>query len=126
MSTNARATTTPTSGIWCSPMAARSPWSCAPRSPPPAGSADMADALHGLRVLDLSETVAGQFCARMLADHGAEVTLLEPPGGSAVRSMAPFDPQHGDSLLFFHVNLGKRSMLLDTGTPAGGALLLRL
>jgi crotonobetainyl-CoA:carnitine CoA-transferase CaiB-like acyl-CoA transferase len=86
----------------------------------------MACALDGLRVLDLSENVAGQFCARMLADNGAEVTLLEPPGGSAVRAMAPFDPVRGDSLQFHHANLGKRSAVLDAAAPAGRALLLRM
>ena len=86
----------------------------------------MACALDGLRVLDLSENVAGQFCARMLADNGAEVTLLEPPGGSAVRTMAPFDPVHGDSLQFHHANLGKRSAVLDTATSSGRAVLLRM
>ena len=86
----------------------------------------MAQALEGLRVLDLSENVAGQFCTRMLADHGAQVTLLEPPGGSVTRAMAPFHPDDSHSLLFFHINLGKRSMVLDQDTPAGQATLLRL
>jgi crotonobetainyl-CoA:carnitine CoA-transferase CaiB-like acyl-CoA transferase len=87
----------------------------------------MPEALQGLRVLDLSENVAGQFCGRMLADYGAEVTLIEPPGGSAVRSIGPFDPAgQQDSLLFFHVNLGKRSLVLDATTATGRALLLRL
>jgi crotonobetainyl-CoA:carnitine CoA-transferase CaiB-like acyl-CoA transferase len=77
----------------------------------------MPEALQNLRVLDLSETVAGQFCGRMLADYGAEVTLIEPPGGSAVRAMGPFDPKTQESLLFFHVNLGKRSIVMETGSP---------
>ena len=37
------------------------------------------DALGNYRVLDLSESTAGQFCGRMLADYGARVTLVEPP-----------------------------------------------
>jgi crotonobetainyl-CoA:carnitine CoA-transferase CaiB-like acyl-CoA transferase len=86
----------------------------------------MASALAGLKVLDLSESVAGQFCGRMLADYGADVTLIEPPGGSAVRAMQPFDPVHGDSLLFFHINTGKKSLVLDQASNAGRALLLRL
>ena len=89
----------------------------------------MPAALQNLRVLDLGETVAGQFCARMLADYGAEVTLLEPPGGSVIRRIGPFDPNRptqdlaGDSLLFFHLNLGKRSLSLDTTSKAGRRLL---
>jgi crotonobetainyl-CoA:carnitine CoA-transferase CaiB-like acyl-CoA transferase len=87
----------------------------------------MPAALQNLQVLDCSETIAGQFCARMLADYGAEVTLLEPPGGSAIRSVGPFDPaSRGESLLFFHLNLGKRSLALDVATPDGEALLDRL
>lgn len=46
--------------------------------------------LAGLRVLDLSESVAGQYCARLLADGGAETTLLEPKAGSVTRRMEPF------------------------------------
>ncbi len=38
-------------------------------------------ALGFVRVLDLSESIAGQFCCRMLADYGADVTLVEPPRG---------------------------------------------
>jgi crotonobetainyl-CoA:carnitine CoA-transferase CaiB-like acyl-CoA transferase len=83
-------------------------------------------ALAGLRVLDLSENVAGQFCGRMLADYGAAVTLVEPPGGSCVRGMQPFHPERGDSLLFFHVNLGKSSVVLDRTTLGGQALLARM
>ena len=38
-------------------------------------------ALGGVKVLDLSEDIAGSFCARLLADYGAEVLKLEPPAG---------------------------------------------
>jgi crotonobetainyl-CoA:carnitine CoA-transferase CaiB-like acyl-CoA transferase len=85
----------------------------------------MTGALAGLRVLDLSDTVAGQFCCRMMADFGATVTLVEPPEGSAVRRIGPFDPPPGDlgSLLFFHLNCGKDSVTLDLRTPDGIARL---
>ena len=85
-------------------------------------------ALSGLRVLDLSESVAGQFCARMFADQGAEVSLIEPPGGSAVRAMPPFDPAAPGigSQLFFHLNLGKDSRQIDLTTTDGKATLQRL
>jgi len=77
-------------------------------------------ALTGLTIVDLSETVGGQYCARLLADFGAEVVLVEPPEGSALRRMPPFS-QAGDqgSLLFFHLNTGKRSVSLDPGSAAG-------
>ena len=40
--------------------------------------------LDGVKVLDLSEDIAGSFCARILADYGADVLKLEPPGGAAL------------------------------------------
>jgi crotonobetainyl-CoA:carnitine CoA-transferase CaiB-like acyl-CoA transferase len=78
----------------------------------------MAAALEGIRVLDLSESVAGQFCSRIMADHGAAVTLVEPPGGSVIRSRGPRG-RAGDSLLFWHLNTGKGSIVLDWRTPVG-------
>jgi crotonobetainyl-CoA:carnitine CoA-transferase CaiB-like acyl-CoA transferase len=77
--------------------------------------------LSNFVVLDASESVAGQYCCRMFADFGADVTLVEPPGGSVLRRSPPFDPAPDGvgSLLFFHLNLGKRSVVLDAATPAG-------
>ena len=46
-------------------------------------------ALDGLRVLDLSDDIAGQYCGRLLADYGAEVILVEPPEGSSLRQAPP-------------------------------------
>jgi crotonobetainyl-CoA:carnitine CoA-transferase CaiB-like acyl-CoA transferase len=88
----------------------------------------MGDALGGFRVLDLSESVAGQFCCRMLADFGADVTLVEPPQGSSLRTMPPFDPKPNGlgSLLFFHLNLGKQSIALDHRSAEGWSRLLTL
>lgn len=42
----------------------------------------LAPALAGLAVLDLCDSVAGNFCARLFADQGASVVLAEPPGGA--------------------------------------------
>jgi crotonobetainyl-CoA:carnitine CoA-transferase CaiB-like acyl-CoA transferase len=72
----------------------------------------MAAALAGIRVFDLTDSIAGQFCGRMLADYGAEVLLAEPPDGSAIRRAAPLGLD-GESFLFFHLNAGKQSVLLD-------------
>lgn len=86
-------------------------------------------ALGLIRVLDLSESVAGQFCCRMLADYGAEVILVEPPSGSVVRKMGPFREAKGaetESLLFYHLNLNKSSVAVDQATDAGKALLTDL
>ena len=75
----------------------------------------MAGALAGIRVLDLSDSIAGQFCTRMLADYGAEVLLVEPPGGGAMRRARPV-AQDGTSFAFRHLNTGKGSVVLE-GSP---------
>jgi crotonobetainyl-CoA:carnitine CoA-transferase CaiB-like acyl-CoA transferase len=65
----------------------------------------MIPAFSGLRVLDVSESVAGQYCARLLADYGATVTLVEPPSGSATRNESAW--------LFRHLNEGKSATTID-------------
>jgi len=85
-------------------------------------------ALAGLRVLDLTDHKA-HLCARLLADMGADVIKIEPPGGDAARRIGPFvdDRPHRDrSLFFWFYNLNKRSLTLDLGHPEGVALLRRL
>ncbi len=65
----------------------------------------------------------------MLADMGADVIKVEPPGGDAARQIGPFvdDQAHPDRSLFFGVyNLNKRSMTLDLDTPKGVEIFLRL
>ncbi|MCK9486443.1 MAG: CoA transferase [Dehalococcoidia bacterium] len=73
--------------------------------------------LHGVRVLDLAER-GTEMAGRMLADLGADVLKVEPPGGAAARRMPPFDerPGRGDaraSLYWAALGLGKRSLVLD-------------
>jgi crotonobetainyl-CoA:carnitine CoA-transferase CaiB-like acyl-CoA transferase len=72
--------------------------------------------LASLRVLDLTEADA-QYCGRYLADLGARVILVEPPGGSAGRR---------DPAVFGLRNANKASVLLDLASEAGRAELLRL
>jgi crotonobetainyl-CoA:carnitine CoA-transferase CaiB-like acyl-CoA transferase len=82
-------------------------------------AAIMTAALIGLKVLDLSENISGQYCARLFRDYGADVTLVEPPDGSIIRRLGPFAPDEPcDSLLFFHLNLGKRSVTFDRSSDA--------
>ncbi|CAN5340666.1 CoA transferase [soil metagenome] len=77
-------------------------------------------ALGHLTVADLSDSIAGQFCGRLFADYGAEVLLVEPARGSPVRAMPPMSTDGlGESLLFRHLNAGKRSVALDPTTVAG-------
>ena len=85
-------------------------------------------ALAGLRVLDLSD-LKGQLCGRMLADMGADVIKIEPPGGDASRRIGPFvdgRPHRDRSLFFWFYNLNKRSLTLDLNHPEGAALMRRL
>ena len=86
-------------------------------------------ALAGVKVLDLSEDIAGSFCARLLADYGAETLKLEPPGGAALRRLGPFfqeDPHPEKSLLFLALNLNKRGATLNPATAAGREILQQL
>lgn len=85
-------------------------------------------ALTGIRVIELAETVAGEYCGKLLADFGAEVIKIEAPKhGSATRAMAPVlaDGCEG-SALFAYLNTNKRSVVLDLGAPAGVERLHRL
>ena len=83
-------------------------------------------ALGHLRVIDLGESIASQYCSRLLSDFGADVVLVEPPDGTATRRIGPFRP-NGDSQLFLHLNLGKRSITADRSkTSVGWARILEL
>ncbi|HEY3797447.1 MAG TPA: CoA transferase [Caulobacteraceae bacterium] len=62
--------------------------------------------LAGLRVLDATSDVAGQFCGRLFADYGAEVILAEAAHGAPTRAAWPLDDD-GGSFLFQHLNQGK-------------------
>ncbi|MEE8422185.1 MAG: CoA transferase [Dehalococcoidia bacterium] len=82
----------------------------------------MALALEGIRVLDLSTRVAGAWCSRLLADFGADVVMVEAPGGNVVRALAPFDDD-GDSIVGAYVLANKRSAMLDLASEQGRAAL---
>ena len=85
-------------------------------------------ALGHLRVLDLAGA-SGQPAGRILADWGADVIKIEPPGGDPARLMAPFaggDPHREKSLFFLHNNTNKRSAVLDVRTPDGAEAFKRL
>ena len=85
-------------------------------------------ALRGLRVIDLADYRA-QLCSRLLADMGADVIKVEPPGGDSARRIGRFvnDLPHPDrSLFFWFYNLNKRSLTLDLTRQEGAAILLAL
>jgi crotonobetainyl-CoA:carnitine CoA-transferase CaiB-like acyl-CoA transferase len=86
--------------------------------------------LQGLRILDLSRWVAGEFATRTLADFGADVVKIEKPvEGSLTRHRGPFPSDRHDaevSALFLHLNTNKRSVGLDLNDAEDRARLLGL
>ncbi len=83
-------------------------------------------ALDGLRVIDLSRVLAGPLCTQMLADQGADVIKVEPPGGDETRGLGPPVNEDGDAAYFTAVNRGKRAIGLDLSRPSGRDVLLTL
>src|SRR2546430_14882456 len=84
----------------------------------------MTTALGGIRVLDQTQVMAGPFCSMLLADMGADVVKIEPPGGEHTRREQEIAP--GVSASFLAVNRNKRSLVLDLKQPDGVAVLKRL
>ncbi len=88
----------------------------------------MAGPLAGLRVLELTGEHA-QFCGKLMADLGADVIKIEPPGGQETREVGPFlDDQAGPerSLYFWHYNTSKRGITLDLETEDGRRLFRQM
>ncbi|HSH90884.1 MAG TPA: CoA transferase [Ramlibacter sp.] len=89
---------------------------------------DVTHALSGLRVLDLSGPL-GNYAGKLFADLGADVVLVEPPGGSALRHQGPYlDDLPGleTSLAFAYHNTSKRGITLDLEDRADQARLRQL
>jgi crotonobetainyl-CoA:carnitine CoA-transferase CaiB-like acyl-CoA transferase len=90
---------------------------------------------EGLTVVELAGDPAGEVVGKVLAQLGADVVKVEPPGGSPSRAVGPFAHAHGDegpvgdpdhSLNFWFYNTNKRSVVVDYTAPEGRAALLRL
>src|SRR5262249_1060427 len=82
-------------------------------------------ALESLRVLDQTQVMAGPLCAMLLADMGAAVIKIEPPGGETMRSM-DLEVAPGVSATFLAVNRNKRGFVLDLKRAEGVAVLNKL
>ena len=86
--------------------------------------------LKGIRAIELGGHVSAPFCAKLLADYGADVVKIEPPGaGDEARRMGPFvggDPHPDQSIPFLYLNTNKRGITLNPASAAGAALLSQL
>jgi len=83
----------------------------------------MAGPLQGIRVIDMTTVISGPVCTMLLADQGADVVKVEPPGGDIARRTA------GDgefTAMFVSSNRGKRSIALDLKHPAALEAVRRL
>lgn len=87
-------------------------------------------ALGDVKVLDLTNLVAGPYCTKLLADYGAGVIKVESPGlGDGARRLGPFPcdtPHREKSGLFLHLNTNKQSITLDLKTEAARIVIREL
>jgi len=85
--------------------------------------------LAALRVLDLSQGIAGPYCSKLFAALGADVIKMEPPEGDIARRFGPFPedlPHLERSGIFLYANTGKQGITLDIQTTTGRDLFLQL
>src|SRR5438105_4380163 len=83
--------------------------------------------LEGVKVLDISQVMAGPYACMLLADLGADVIKIEPPGaGDQTRGSMGFKMKGTDSMGFLNMNRNKRSVTLNLKSKAGRELLLRM
>jgi crotonobetainyl-CoA:carnitine CoA-transferase CaiB-like acyl-CoA transferase len=86
--------------------------------------------LADLRILDLSDGVAGAYCTKLFAGFGADVVAVEPPGsGHPLRRHGPFvddRPHRETGALWLYLGTNKRSVTLDIGSATGQGLFRRL
>jgi len=90
---------------------------------------DVLGALDGVKIVDLTQMLAGPYCTMLLADQGAEIIKVEPLDGDHTRIIGPY---HVDDRLkafggyFASVNRNKKSIAIDLKKPEGRDLVLRL
>lgn len=82
--------------------------------------------LEDVKVLDLSHALAGPFCSTMLADFGAQVIKLEPPGAGDIAHGWGAPVPGGESAYFVSLHRNKRGIVVDLKHPAGKELFFRL
>ena len=83
--------------------------------------------LMGVKVLDVSQVMAGPYSCMLLADMGADVIKVEPPGnGDQTRGAMGFKMKGPDSMGFLNMNRNKRSIAINLKSEAGKAILFKL
>jgi CoA:oxalate CoA-transferase len=83
--------------------------------------------LAGIRVLDITQYIAGPMLGRVLADLGAEVVKLEMPPAGEYSRRGGFPPRvEGQSPAYIYYNRGKRSICIDFKRPQGAAIIIDL
>ena len=85
--------------------------------------------LPGVRVLDVGQGISGPYCAKILAQMGAEVIKVEPPEGDSARRTGPFpgdSPHPEKSGLFLATNANKQGITLDLSSSDGAAAFRKL
>ncbi|MGO4156452.1 CaiB/BaiF CoA transferase family protein [Cupriavidus sp. YAF13] len=93
-------------------------------APTPASVPDAGLPFAGLRILDISQGIAGPYCAHILWQQGADVIKVDPPAGDWGRHVGVVRGEH--SALSIAYNAGKRGVCIDAATDAGKALLFDL
>ena len=79
-------------------------------------------ALEGIKVVELGSNISAPYCARIMADLGAEVIKVEPPSGDPARTWGPFkggQKSTGDSGFFLYLNAGKKGVVIDLDKSEG-------
>lgn len=94
--------------------------------PPSAAAGEKPGPLDGIRVIELATVVAGPGTGRYLADFGAEVVKVEPPGGDPTRRMGWTGPGETDAYFWKLVNRNKKAVALDLKSAEGQSDLWRL
>ena len=82
--------------------------------------------LTGLRIIDLTQVMAGPFCCMMLGDMGADVIKVEPPKGDQTRAAMGFRMKGNDSPGFFALNRNKKSVVLNLKSSGGMTMFIEL